>query len=75
MQLGDTNRLKKLEAGQLWQIEHGYLYVVERGEQLIHFKMLRHPNQRAGETRMIGVEALLHYLQRSEGQLINEVCA
>ncbi|HTL54382.1 MAG TPA: hypothetical protein VL361_01830 [Candidatus Limnocylindrales bacterium] len=75
MQLGENRRLQKLESGQLWQIEHGYIYVVECGEQLIHFQMLRHPNQRAMETRMIGVEALLHYLQRSEGQLVNEVWA
>ena len=75
MQLGENRRLQKLESGQLWQIEHGYILVVERGEQLIHFKMLRHPNQRATGTRMIGVGALLHYLQQSEGQLVNELCA
>ena len=75
MQPGETKRLKNLEAGQLWQLEHGYVYIVERCKQLIQFKMLRHPNQNAAVTRRIGIEALLHYLQQSEAELVNELCA
>jgi hypothetical protein len=69
MQLGESTRLQELEAGQLWKIEHGYVYIVELGKRLIRFKMLRHPNQRA-VTRLIGIEALLNYLRQSEAELV-----
>lgn len=69
MQLGESTRLRELEAGQLWKIEYGYIYIVELGKRLIRFKLLRHPNQKA-VTRLIGVEALLNYLRQSEGELV-----
>lgn len=59
-----------VQAGQLWKVEHGYVQVVEMGKRLIHYKMLRHPKQRAAVTRMISLEALLKYLQETEAQLV-----
>ena len=69
MRLGEATRMRELEAGQLWKIEHGYVYIVELGKRLIGYKMLREPNQRA-VTRMIGIEALLNYLSQSEAELV-----
>jgi len=66
----EKSGVAELEAGQLWKIEHGYVYIVELGKRLIHYKMLRHPSQRAAVTRMIGIEALLRYLDNSEAILI-----
>ena len=60
----------QLEPGQLWKIEHGYLYIVEVGKRLVHYKNLRAPSQRAAVTRMIGIAALLKYLTQSEGELL-----
>lgn len=60
-----------MKAGQLWKVEQGYLYIVEMGKRLIHYKMLRQPKQRAVVTRMIGIEALLKYLKQSEAELVN----
>jgi hypothetical protein len=34
MQIGETNRLHQLEAGQLWKLDQGYLYIVDLGKQL-----------------------------------------
>ena len=70
MQKDKNGTVAELEAGQLWKIEHGYVYIVELGKRLIHYKMLRHPNQRAAVTRMIGIEALLRYLDTSEATLV-----
>jgi hypothetical protein len=61
----------KLEAGQLWKIEHGYLYIVELGKRLIHYKMLKQPHQKAVVTRMIGFEALATYLRSNEAELVS----
>jgi hypothetical protein len=71
MQIEEKNRTHGLEAGQLWKIEHGYLHIVELGKRLIHYRILRKPNQRAAVTRMIGIEALLNYLRQSEAQLLS----
>lgn len=61
---------RQLRAGQLWQIEHGYVHIVEVGKRLVHYKTLRQPNQRASVTRLIGIEALLKYLTCCEGRLV-----
>jgi hypothetical protein len=71
MQIEEQKRLHRLEAGQLWKIEHGYVYIVELGKQLIHYKLMRQPSQRAVLTRMIGIEALLNYLRQSEAELVS----
>jgi hypothetical protein len=70
MQMEAIERGHKLEAGQLWKIEHGYLSIVEVGKRLVHYKTLRAPTQRAAVTRMIGIGALLRYLTQTEGQLV-----
>ena len=72
MQIEEKNCLHQLEAGQLWKLEHGYIYIVELGKRLIHYKMLRQPNQKAVATRMIGFEALLNYLTQNEAQLVGK---
>jgi hypothetical protein len=70
MQTEEQDRLKDLEVGQLWKLEHGYLYIAELGRRLVHYKMLRHPNQTAALTRLIGVDALLKYLSHCEAELV-----
>lgn len=70
MQTEAMERGHQLEPGQLWKIEHGYLYIVEVGKRLVHYKTLRAPSQRAAVTRMIGIGALLNYLTQAEGELM-----
>jgi hypothetical protein len=70
METETLNRSQQLQAGQLWRIEHGYVHIVEVGKRLVHYKTLRHPDQRAAVTRMIGLESLLRYLSECEGVLV-----
>jgi hypothetical protein len=70
MQTEVRNCSRPLEPGQLWRLEHGYVYIVELGKRLIHYKMLRNPNQRAVVTQLIGIEALLRFLNQSEAILV-----
>jgi hypothetical protein len=70
METAETDRLHHLREGQLWKVEHGYVYIVELGKRLIHYKMLRQPNIRTTVTQMIRIEALLNYLRQSEAQLV-----
>jgi hypothetical protein len=72
MQTEAVERGHSLEPGQLWKIEHGYLYIVEVGKRLVQYKALRAPTQRAAVIRLIAIGALLKYLMYSEGQLILE---
>jgi hypothetical protein len=69
MQVEEAKDLHGLEAGQLWKLEHGYVYIVELGKRIIHYRMLREPHQRAAVTRLIGIESLLKYFRQSEAQL------
>ena len=70
MQIEQTTAQRGLEPGQLWKIDHGYVFIVDLGKRLIHYKILRHPNQRAAMTRLIGIEALMNYLRQSEAVLV-----
>ena len=76
MHTQETKRLAPLKSGQLWKLEHGYLQIVELGHSLIHYKILRHPDQKAALTRMLGLEAFFNYLRHSEAELLSDVaCA
>lgn len=70
MDAGDNLRLLKLREGQLWKLEHGYVWIVELGERLIRYKMLRRPHAQAAITQMIRTEALLNYLWQTEAELV-----
>ncbi len=66
-----TEAAHGLKPGQLWQADGAYVQIVELGKRLIHYKMLKHPNQKAVLTRMIGIEALLAYLKNTEATLVS----
>jgi hypothetical protein len=70
MQSADTDQLHQLREGQLWKVEHGFIFIVELGRRLVHYKMLRRPGVRTAVTQMIRIEALLNYLCQSEAQLV-----
>jgi hypothetical protein len=70
MQTEQLNRAREFEPGQLWKLEHGYLYIVEVGKRLVHYKALRQPDQKAAVTRLIGIGPLLNYLLHCEGHLV-----
>ena len=72
MNTEDRRQRGTLEKGQLWQIEHGYLYIVERGERLVQYKMLNQPEQQAAALRVISIDALAIYLRHNEAQLVRE---
>lgn len=60
-----------LERGQLWKLEHGYIYIAELGRRLIQYRMLKNPEQRAALTRMIGIAELMKFLRHSDAQLVS----
>jgi hypothetical protein len=70
MHADEQNRLQKLAAGQLWRVEPGYLYIVERGDRIIRYKMVTAPSSRAAITQMVRIEAMLNFLKQSEAELI-----
>jgi hypothetical protein len=69
--MNQSERHAPLQSGQMWKIEHGYLYIVELGTCLIQYKMLREPEQAVAATRLIGLEALVNYLRQSEAELVS----
>ena len=72
MKTEPMGQAQRLEAGQIWKLEDGYIYIVEMGERVIQYKLLRQPNQRMAVTRMIGIEALANYLKYSDAELVPE---
>ncbi|MGH7969945.1 MAG: hypothetical protein ACREIC_14580 [Limisphaerales bacterium] len=70
MKIDSKEMLRELEPGQLWKIEHGYVHIVQLGDPLVHYRILRQPEQPVAITRMIGLEALLNFLQQSDAELL-----
>src|SRR3974390_861009 len=56
--------------GQLWKVDESYLQIVDLGKRLIHYKLMKKPDQKAVITRMIGIEALAVYLRSNEATLV-----
>ncbi len=60
-----------LAKGQLWQINEGYMQIVELGKRLVHYKVLKQPGQRAVRTRMSGIAAFEAYLNEHAAKLVS----
>jgi hypothetical protein len=60
---------RELEKGQLWKCAHGYVYIVETGKRIIHYKLLKCPEQKGVMTRMVRCEAMQRYLDANEAEL------
>jgi hypothetical protein len=72
MHMEEEQRQHPLEQGQTWKLEHGYLHIVELVTRLVYYRVLRHLNQAAVTTSLIGVVELLIYLKHNEAELVNE---
>ena len=71
MQTEETKQAHPLENGQTWELEHGYLYVVELGKRLVQYQLLRQLNEHAATTGLIGIVELLSFLRHNEATLLN----
>lgn len=60
-----------LAEGQLWKTDSTYVQIVELGKRLIHYKLLKDPQQTAAMTRLIRTDALAVYLRATEATLVN----
>ncbi len=61
-----------LAKGQLWKMEHAYIYVVDLGKRLIHFKMMESLGQTWVKTQISGIDTLSGYLQARKAKLIKD---
>jgi hypothetical protein len=72
MNAEEIQRPREFEPGQLWKVEHGYVYITELGHRHIHYRMLSNPQQTVAMTRLIGIDALANFLRHSEARLISQ---
>lgn len=66
----ETRGVRRLEEGQLWKVEHGYVAIEQLGERLIQYKMLRQADTKAAITQFIRIEALQNFLSQTEAELV-----
>lgn len=60
-----------LAKGQLWKTDVSYIYIVELGKRLVHYKMLRQPGQ-PRRTQMTDQLTLEGYLKTNQGRLVEK---
>lgn len=67
----EENHRYGLEAGQLWKLEHGYVFIVELGKRAIRYQLLREATAKSAVSHMIPVESLLAFLRHAEATLVS----
>ena len=67
----ETKPLLALLPGQLWKTEDGCILITDRGDRVVSYRKLRHPEQRAALTNLIRPEALASYLSQVGATLTN----
>lgn len=65
----------RLAKGQLWQARHLYVYIVDLGKRLIHFKLMDHPKDTWARTQISAVETLWRYLHSRHAKLVKRAAA
>ncbi len=70
MNAGARQPLPLLAKGQLWKVANRYVEIVDLGERLAHYKLLRDPEQKAALTHLIRREALAVYLKLNQAMLV-----
>ena len=56
--------------GQVWKADNSYLQIVDLEKRLIHYKLMKKPDQPAA-TRLIRTDVLAVYLRATEATLMN----
>ncbi len=60
----------QLAKGQLWQLNHAYIQIVELGKRLLHYRMLSHPEETGVRTQMSGIDTMWGYLRTRHARLV-----
>jgi hypothetical protein len=63
LQVGANTDMTLLQPGQLWQVDRGYVLIVQIGRRLAHYKLFNPRKHRSALIRLITIEALTEYLR------------
>jgi hypothetical protein len=59
-----------LAKGQLWQLNHAYIKIVELGKRLIHYQMMSDLRETGVRTQMSGIDTMWGYLKTRHARLV-----
>jgi len=62
----------ELAKGQLWQLSHAYIRIVELGKRLIHYKMMSQPGEQGVRTQVSDRETMWGYLRKRHARLVEQ---
>jgi hypothetical protein len=62
--------LTGLAKGQIWQLQHMYIQIVELGSRLLHYKMMDFLDQKGVKTQMSGIDVMWGYLKSRRARLV-----
>ncbi len=68
----ENHSTPELAKGQLWQLSHAYIRIVELGKRLIHYKMMTQPSEPGVRTQISARDTLLGYLKSRRARLVEE---
>jgi hypothetical protein len=63
-------RAPELAKGQIWQMKHACICIVELGNRLLHYKMLDFLGQKGVRTQISGIDVMWNYLRSRHARLV-----
>jgi hypothetical protein len=60
----------RLAKGQLWQLKHFYIQIVQLGKRLLEYRMLSAPDESGVRTKQSGVDTMWGYLRSRHARLV-----
>ncbi len=66
----DRRTFPSLAAGQLWKMKHAFVQIVELGNRIIHFKMMRDLDEAGVRTQISPWDTLYGYLKARHARLV-----
>ena len=56
--------------GQTWKTSKGYIRIGDIGKMLVHYRILKKPEQRAVRAQMANADSLIHFLKADSAELL-----
>lgn len=60
----------ELAKGQIWQLKHVYIRIMELGKRLLHYKMMDSLDDHGARTQISGIDVMRGYLASRRARLV-----
>ena len=64
---------RRLARGQVWQLRHAYVQIVELGRRVLQYRMMDSLHQQGIRTQISGIDVMWDYLTSRQARLLKSL--